>query len=219
MLEELVNWQEYVTVFVGLLAMVPPPLVIPLFLGVMAGRTASEKSAAALTGAMGFFILMTAFVFLGSSILEIFGISIPAFRLAGGLLLLLIAIDMMRSDPSASDETTKGEGPDDKPASALGIVPITIPILAGPGAISTVVLFATEYEGAGHKILVAIVVLALSVLIYAALRAAVLLDRFITPNAQLVFSKVMGLLICAIAFEFLAHGIAGKFVQIDLISY
>lgn len=217
--EELVNWHEYVTVFVGLFAMVPPPLVIPLFLGVMAGRSAAEKSSAALTGAVGFFLAMLAFTFLGQSLLDLFGISIAAFQLAGGLLLLLISIDMMRTDPEAPDAQGKGEGPGGKSALALGLVPITIPILAGPGAMSMVVLFATEHDEAGHRLLVALVTLALAVVVYAMLRAAVLLHRIFTPNVQLIFTKVMGLLLCAIAFEFLMHGIAGKFVQLDIVPH
>ena len=217
--DELVNWQEYVTVFVGLFAMVPPPLVIPLFLGVMAGRSTEEKSSAALAGAVGFFLVMLAFTFFGQSILDLFGISLAAFQLAGGLLLLLIAIDMMRTDPEAPETQAKGEGPGGKSALALGLVPITIPILAGPGAMSMVVLFATEHDEAGHRLLVAIVILALSLLVYAMLRAATMLDRILTPNVLLIFTKVMGLLLCAIAFEFLMHGIADKFVQLDIVPH
>lgn len=130
---ELGNWPEYVKIYVGLIALVPAPIVIPLFLGVMTGRTVAEKKSAAFIGAVGFLIAMLLFTFIGDAILAAFGISLAAFRLAGGFLLLLIALEMMRSDPT---NQPKDEGKQGGSALALGIVPITIPILAGPGALS-----------------------------------------------------------------------------------
>jgi len=98
---ELSNWPEYVKIYVGLIALVPAPIVIPLFLGVMTGRTVAEKKSAAFIGAVGFLIAMLLFTFIGDAILATFGISLAAFRLAGGFLLLLIALEMMRSDPTS----------------------------------------------------------------------------------------------------------------------
>ncbi|MFN3146486.1 MAG: MarC family protein [Paracoccaceae bacterium] len=200
--------------FAGIFALVLPPIIIPLYLGVMSGRTPAEKSAAALTGAVGFFPTMTVFTFFGAALLGVFGISRAAFRLTGGFLLLLIALDMMRSDPHADSEG--GEGRRGATALALGIVPITIPILAGPGVISEVVLFATDHDSAAHRLLVMLVLLAVALWVFLMLRAAAVLDRYFTPNTALVFNKVMGLIIAAIAFEFVMHGIAEHFVQLDI---
>ena len=97
-------------IYVGLIALVPAPIVIPLFLGVMTGRTVAEKKSAAFIGAVGFLIAMLLFTFIGDAILAAFGISLAAFRLAGGFLLLLIALEMMRSDPTnqPKDEGKQG---------------------------------------------------------------------------------------------------------------
>jgi multiple antibiotic resistance protein len=192
-LAELTNWPEYVRVFAGIFALVPPPIIIPLYLGVMAGRTPAEKSAAALTGAVGFFLTMTVFTFFGAAILGVFGISLAAFRLAGGFLLLLIALDMMRSDPHADSEGGEGRR----------------------GA-TAVVLFATDHDSAANRLLVMLVLLAVALSVFLILRAAAALDRYFTPNTALVFNKVMGLIIAAIAFEFVMHGIAEHFVQLDI---
>lgn len=211
---ELGNWPEYVKIYVGLIALVPAPIVIPLFLGVMTGRTVAEKKSAAFIGAVGFLIAMLLFTFIGDAILAAFGISLAAFRLAGGFLLLLIALEMMRSDPT---NQPKDEGKQGGSALALGIVPITIPILAGPGALSAVVIFATDHDGFSHRILTGLVILAVSLTVFIQFRLAVAVDRLITPNIALIFNKIMGLLIAAIAFEFVMDGIAGHFPQMETI--
>lgn len=201
-------------IYVGLIALVPAPIVIPLFLGVMTGRTVAEKKSAAFIGAVGFLIAMLLFTFIGDAILAAFGISLAAFRLAGGFLLLLIALEMMRSDPT---NQPKDEGKQGGSALALGIVPITIPILAGPGALSAVVIFATDHDGFSHRILTGLVILAVSLTVFIQFRLAVAVDRLITPNIALIFNKIMGLLIAAIAFEFVMDGIAGHFPQMETI--
>lgn len=211
---ELGNWPEYVKIYVGLLALVPAPIVIPLFLGVMTGRTVAEKKNAAFIGAVGFLIAMLLFTFIGDAILAAFGISLAAFRLAGGFLLLLIALEMMRSDPTSQP---KDEGKQGGSALALGIVPITIPILAGPGALSAVVIFATDHDGFSHRVLTGLVILAVSLTVFIQFRLAVAVDRLITPNIALIFNKIMGLLIAAIAFEFVMDGIAGHFPLLETI--
>jgi len=213
---ELSNWPEYVKIFVGVLALVPPPIVIPLFLGVMAGRSSAEKKAAAAVGAIGFLVTMVLFTFLGQAILDMFGITLAAFRLAGGFLLLMIALDMMRSDPhvDAEDEGRRGGS-----ALALGIVPISIPFLAGPGAISAVVLFASDHDGVSHRIVVSLVLVGVTIMVYALFRIAAVAEQLFTKNVQLIFNKVMGLIVAAIAFEFMMDGFADHFPDMVTIHH
>ncbi len=206
--QELRNWSEYTKIFLGVFALVPPPIIVPLFLGIMAGRSTSEKKKAALVGAVGFFVAMTLFAFLGDGLLAIFGITLPAFRLAGGFLLLLIALDMMRAAPTQEQDIEDRRGAS---VMALGIVPLTIPILAGPGAMSAVVLFAADHEGLSHRMLVALVLLTVAIYVFVILRIAASAEKLFTPSVALIFNKIMGLVICAIAFEFIMDGIAGHF--------
>ena len=158
-------------------ALVSPPVVVPLFLGIISDRSVEDKKTVARIGAIGFFVTTSIFVFPGESILSVFGIEISAFQVAGGFLLLLIALDMMRSTPSDGDGTKDGHGS----IIALGIVPLTIPILAGPGVLSAVVLFAAEYEGAIHNFLMVAVMAMVSVVVFLTLRVAVASNRFFTP--------------------------------------
>ncbi len=215
-MNELTNWPEYTRIFAGIYALVPPPIIVPLFLGVMAGRSRSDQTGAALVASLSFLIVMLVFVFFGTSVLGVFGISLPAFRLAGGFLLLLIALDMMRSNPLA-EEAVKDEGKSGGSALVLGIVPLTIPVLAGPGAISAVVLFAADHDVSSHRVLVGVVICVVALTVLLTLLAAAALARFFTPSVALVFNKVMGLIIAAIAFEFIMDGIAGHFPSLGTI--
>ena len=128
-------WTEYSKILIANFALVPAPLIASLFIGVTAQRSRAEKHRAALAGALAYFTIMALFIFFGFAILASFGITLAAFRMAGGLLLLLIALDLLGSGKNSS-----GLGASDDATSAytLGIVPLAMPILAGPGAISSI---------------------------------------------------------------------------------
>ncbi|WP_146346133.1 MarC family protein [Phaeobacter marinintestinus] len=208
-----VSWPEYVQIFVGIFALVSPPVIVPMFLGLVGGRTLADKKTAANVGALGFFVATSLFVFAGQTILTAFGIELSAFQAAGGFLLLLIALDMLRSEP---DEGNQGEA---RASSiiALGIVPLTIPVLAGPGVLSAVVLFSTEFSGVTHKLFMVGIMALVSASVFLTLRVALASDRLFTPNVTLIFNKVMGLMIAAIAFEFMFDGIAAHFPMLSTV--
>lgn len=210
---ELLNWNEYVKVFLGLFALVSPPIILPLFLGVVGQRTAREKRQTAVVGALSFAVIMLIFTFLGTAVLDLFGITISAFRVAGGLLLLLIALDMMRSDVSTSDTT---EADSRSSAISLGIVPIAVPILAGPGAISTLIIFATDHPTVSHQFLVAIVVVVISIYVFLAFQFSIRTEHLFSPTMMIVFYRVMGLIVAAIAIEFILDGIAAHFPMLEI---
>ena len=205
---ELTNWSEYTKLFIGLFALVSPPIILPLFMGVVGHMPDQEKKKTALVGALGFAVIMIVFTFLGTAILNLFGITIPAFRIAGGLLLLFIALDMMRSEVS---EITTSEQQSTDSAISLGIVPLTMPILAGPGALSTLIILANLHQTLSHQIVVSIVILLLAVYVFLILRFSVVSGRMLGRNTMIVFYRVMGLIIAAIAVEFILDGLSGHF--------
>lgn len=212
---ELAEWREYSKIFIGIFALVSPPIVIPLFMGVVSGLPDAEKKLTAFVGAIGFGITMWIFLFLGEALLDAFGISMAVFRVAGGFVLFLIALDMLRSVPT--DEFEQDEKSPSSSAFGLGIVPLTIPILAGPGAISSVVVFSTTNSSFEHKILVAGVIFALVIYLVLMLRLIAVTDKFIGKTATLIFNKVMGLIILAISFEYILDGIAQHFPQLKIL--
>ncbi len=214
---ELANWNEYTKILIGLFALVSPPIIIPLFLGIVSGLSTSEKRQVANAGSISFGITMWVFIFFGGGLLDVFGISIEVFRIAGGFLLFLIALDMLRSEAPSESSFEKPNAQKISSAFAAGIVPLAIPILAGPGAISTVVVFANIHEGIEHKILVSAVILTLVAYLVILLNIISVSERLIGRNVTIIFNKIMGLIICAIAFEFILDGIAGHFPQLETI--
>lgn len=202
----------YSKAFLAFLAMVDPPFVIPMYLQLIAGRSARDKRLIAVTGILGFFVFSVGFVFLGDAILGLFGISIAAFQLAGGFLMLLMGLEML-AEPEGGATPDGGAA---RSAVAAGMVPLAIPILAGPGTLSTAVLFTAEAEGLAHRLwmtgVVGLICLCLVLMFVLASR----LERLFTDEVAAMFNKVMGLIVIAIAFEFLLHGLAGHFEGLDL---
>ena len=205
---ELQNWNEYTKIFIGVFARVSPPFIIPLFLNLAGDRPAREKLGVALVAALTFLVTMPFFTFYGEALLNAFGITMAAFRIAGGFLLFLLAIDMIRSgSPQAGPEGSHTES-----WLALGIVPLGIPILAGPGAITTIVIFSDMHDGSvSHKLLVTGVLIVIALYIAVTLALAAATRHLFSPLVSTVFNRVMGLIILAIAVEFILDGFAAHF--------
>ncbi len=212
-LSELTNWNEYMKLFAGLFALVPPPIIVPFFLSLTASRTKAESKQMAAISAVAFAVTMIILIFLGQAILNLFGITVSAFRVAGGLLLLLMGIDMMRSNFSAalSNESSNSS------LVSTSIVPLTIPILAGPGVLSTVIIFANDHEGLTHRIVVALVCLGVALIIYVLFRLSSMMGTFFTDTVSNVFNRLMGLIVAAIAVEFILHGLADHLPNLTLL--
>jgi multiple antibiotic resistance protein len=212
-LSELTNWNEYVKLFVGLFVLVPPSIIVPFFLSLTASRTKAESNQMAAISSVAFAVTMIMFTFLGEAILNLFGITISAFRIAGGLLLLLMGIDMMRSNFSTGDINESSN------ASLIStcIVPLTIPILAGPGALSTIIILANNHEGLSHRIVVALVSLAVAVVVYLLFRLSSLAGAFFTETVSNVFNRIMGLIVTAMAVEFILPGLAGHLPELNIL--
>ena len=123
--------------------------------------------------------------------------------------------EMIYNDLSLGDEGETLSGS----LIGLSIMPITVPVLAGPGALSAVLVFSSQHEvdPMGHKLVIVAVVIMLTAMIFLTLRFAAVLERLLNPVIMSVVSKIMGLLICAIATEFIIYGIAGHFPQIEII--
>lgn len=213
---ELTDWQEYTKLFAGLFALTPPSIVIPVFLGLTGQRPADERRKIALVGVIGFAVVMIAFVFLGEAILDTFSISVAGFRVAGGLLLAVIGFNLLRAGNVEGDESGDPQT-DAQSAVSVALVPLAIPILAGPGAISAGVIYAQQEDGISHRIVVALVVVAVAVAVYLMLRASLAAKRFLTPPVMSAFNRIMGLIVLAIGVEFIFHGLAGHFPDVTIL--
>ena len=178
-----------------LFIIVDPLGSIPIFIGLTEEMAESQKRKVFNTACLVGFILLLVFAFTGQQIFNIFGISIFSFEIAGGILLLIISIRILIS---GSNQNEKAESPE-----SLGAVPIAIPLLVGPGAITTTILSLQEYD---------VYVTALSVLIVIAITWVTLrfmggIYKFLGKTGALVIARVMALLIAAIAVQYVLVGV------------
>ncbi|GAB4425793.1 MAG: YchE family NAAT transporter [Anaerolineales bacterium] len=210
---EISNWTEYSKLFIGLFAIAGPLSAVPIFLGLTGNKPVSEKNRVALVAILTFSVTLLVFTYFGEAILEIFGISLAAFRVAGGILLLLSALDMMRSDSSSKPVESSSASS----STAIGIVPLAIPFLSGPGAISTVIIYASVHEGLEHLLLVSLVILSVALLVYLVFRMAMSMGSLLGDTANLVMNRVMGLIVASIAIEFIFHGLAEHFPDLTIL--
>ncbi len=192
--------------FAALFAIVNPLGAIPLLVSLTEGYSSVEKKHVVLKSVLtGFFVLIT-FALLGNYIFAFFGITIPSFRIAGGLLMTSVGFSMMRGQPPRTKST-----PEEREEAAdredIGVVPLGVPMLAGPGSITTVMIFVSKSENVSQVASVLFVILATMLITYVLfLYGNRIFDRIGRVGTR-AFSRIMGLIITAIAVEFIIEGI------------
>ena len=188
--------------FVTLLVILDPPGATPIFLGVLGNRTRTQRTLLAWQAAATSLFVITIFALFGQFLVSYLDISIPALQGAGGLLLLLVSLDVLKGHESAtSDEVEKN----------LALVPLGTPLLAGPGAIVTIMLFAQDVKGSAMITALALAVVGAHLVIGLTLMFSTHVVSLIRESGVMLLAKVAGLLTAAIAFEMLMSGIKGLF--------
>jgi multiple antibiotic resistance protein len=187
--------------FVGFLVISNPIGVVPIFCQLTEGRSAKSRHRISRITATTVFIVMVSALFFGQVILEFFGISVASFRVAGGLLILLMAISMMRG---GSAEKKDGMEIDDR---ELSITPLAIPLTAGPGTISTAIIFSERTSSWSDYGIVAASALAVSLVIWITLRMSDKIQDIMGQTGIHVVTRLMGLVLAAIAVEFIIEGL------------
>lgn len=197
--------------FVTLLVTVDPIGNAPLFLGLTTGMAASDRRAVAIRGVVVAFFILSIFAFTGTGILDALGITIDAFRVAGGLLLFYTAFEMIYGQRQERRAQTS-ESAKASQVADLAVFPLGIPLLAGPGTISATILLSSQLSSesatspwTGTAILIGIIFLLL-LLTALTLVAAELLDKYISNTAQLVLTRLLGVLLAALSVQYVADG-------------
>ncbi len=191
---------------------VDPFAAVPLFLAMTQQDTPEKRRKMAARASVAAFFVLTVFALAGAFIFKALGITLGAFKIAGGVLLLLLAIDMLRTKPSPT-RITQGEVEEGAAKDDIAIVPLAMPLLAGPGSIATVVVLMGRARS-GHwwqviPLLGAILVTAVAC--YVILRGASRIDRLLGQTGMSILSRVAGLLLAAIAIQFMVDGAADSF--------
>lgn len=195
----------------ALFAIVDPVGVIPIFLLATRGYTLAQSHAAARIAALTVLGVLTLFAFLGEPLLMFFGVRLAAFSVAGGLLLLLLALSMVQAHVSPQRQT-QDEADEAEEREAVGVVPLGIPLLAGPGAITHVIVAASAARGDllyQTILLIPVALVALSV--WLAFRAAPVISGRLGKTGIHVVTRLMGLIIAAISVEMIASGLGKLF--------
>ena len=205
---------EYLRYLVTLTAVLDPFLAIPIFIGVTAGRDTAGQKRLADAVTLTVFVVLAGSVFLGEAVLKVMGASLQAFQVGGGLVLLLMALAMLNAE-AGSMRQTKAEAQEIQEGEVSGVVPLAVPLLAGPGAIGTSII-AGEAGGLTHKLALVACVLIECALLWCILRGAHAVGERISKTGLNVATRLLGLLLAAIAIETMAEGLKRLFPGLAL---
>lgn len=188
--------------------LVDPFAAIPSFLAITHSADAARRKRIARKGALTAFIVLTTFAVAGQLIFKMFGITLPAFEIAGGLILLLIGLDMLEARRSPTQET-HGDTEEGAAKEDAGIVPLGIPMLAGPGAISSVMVLVGQVPTLWHWEMAAILgaITFTAVVTYWVLAAADRVRQVMGETGIRILVRIMGLLLVALAMQYFVNGV------------
>lgn len=198
--------EDFINALATLFVIVDPVSLAPIFLVLTAGMTAAQRRRIALQAVFISFLILTGFTIGGRGLLAVLGISLAAFRIAGGLFLLWIAFEMVfelrQARKSATAETAHAD------AAHIAAFPLAMPLIAGPGAITAVMLLASRSGGtsAGLMGLIGTIAIVLGACLAISL-LAMQLERLLGQTARVVLSRLLGILLAALAVQFIADGI------------
>ena len=178
-----------------------------VFVGMVAGRPKAQQHAIALRCAVAVAVILVVTVWLGEQILNFFGVAIPSLEAAGGLIIALVAMSMLytRKDGIHGSGTQGAE----EAGQSIAVVPLAMPLVAGPGAIATVIVSTQKNQGLEANVMMSLVCLALSVVLAVCFLSAGPLTRLLGPVGLNLVTKFMGLILLAIAIGMLATGVKG----------
>ncbi|TMG16502.1 MAG: MarC family protein [Chloroflexi bacterium] len=193
------SWRAFGEAFVTLVVIMDPLGSAPIFITLTAGRPVAARRRAALEAAAVAGGLVVVFALFGRLILDYLHVSVESLTIAGGMLLLLVALQMLRGEEMAQPETAN-----------VALVPLATPLLAGPGAIAAVMVLTRRYEDAPGRIgvIVAIVaIVAVVVVVAVGLLLADQIARLLRPSVIQLLTRVLGLLLSAIAVQFIIDAV------------
>lgn len=186
------------SVFVTLFVIMDPPGIIPIFLALTSGRTTKVQRRMAWQAVLVALGVISVFGLAGKQILDYLHVSVPALRVAGGLLLLLIALDLL---------TGKADEPTQTKDVNVALVPLGMPLLAGPGAIVTVILAVQNADGFGGHAAVWAAIVAIHAALWLTMRYSLAIIRVIKDGGVVLVTRLSGMLLSAIAVQQVANGV------------
>lgn len=206
----MLEFTEYTKIFISLFAILDPIGMIPVVILFTSGMTAYERMKSGRLVSITVFLILIVSLLIGEHLLAFFGISIFSLGLAGGILLMMMAFKMLNGNLRLLTPEEEGMAVNDA-KSLMAIVPLSTPLLAGPGSISTVILDAHKANFFSHYLMMGLVILLLSFSVWLVFLLAPWVERRVGALGIDIFTRLMGLILAAIAVEFIAVGIRGLF--------
>ena len=194
-----------------LLVTLDPPGLAPVFLALTAGMTRDQRSQVALRGSIIAFGILAVFALFGLAILNLLGISLGAFRIAGGLLLFWISFEMIFEKRQERKEKTSEIAITKDHLHNLAVFPLALPLIAGPGAISATVLLAGSMKTTVEMLALILILAFAMALVYAALIVSERMDRFLGNTGRAILTRLLGVLLAALSVQFVVDGIKSAF--------
>lgn len=185
--------------------LVDPFAALPTFLAVTAGQDASKRKRTARKASLTAFVVLSLFALVGQYLFRLFGISLPAFEISGGIILLLIGLDMLEAKRSPTQESeTETEAASAK--DDAGIVPMGIPMLAGPGAITSVMVLVGQVQARWQMLAIVASIAVTALICWGVLHSAVRVAQALGETGIRILVRIMGLLLVALAVQYFVNG-------------
>ncbi len=194
-----------ITAFVTLFVVIDPIAIAPLFLAMTPNMSSAEREKIARRAVLVAGLILIVFALAGEAVLDFIGISMPAFRVAGGILLFLTALDMLFERRTKRREDTSEADPDHEDPS---VFPLAIPLISGPGAIASVILLIGRKPGGEGLVIILGMTAIILLIMYIMLRLSSRLERAMSKVAINVFTRIFGMLLAALSVQFVLDGLA-----------
>ncbi len=204
------NWSEYTRFFTALLVILDPFMAIPILLTLTVGYTTAERNRVVRTAALTVAAVLIVMALLGETLLHWMGTSLGSFRVGGGIVLFLMALAMLQAQVDRV-RTSPSEAQNAAGHASVAVVPIAIPLLAGPGAMSTVIIAMHRSAAPYHSAMIIGIILAISLVLWLVLRLAKPIGQLLGDNGLNVLNRIFGLILAAIAVEVTANGLKQLF--------
>jgi multiple antibiotic resistance protein len=190
-----------ITVFVTIFVVIDPIGLTPMFVALTQGDAASQRRAIAVRSCLIAMVVLTLFGLFGESVLTFVGISMPAFRISGGILLFLTALDMLfeRRSERRKGQSAKADDP--------SVFPLATPLIAGPGSIATMILLTTQADGIRDIVTVHVIMISVILVVLVLFLAAGLIERVLGDTGIKVVTRLLGMLLAALSVQFVLDGL------------
>ena len=199
--------------FGSLFSIVDPFAALPIFLALTGSHSRDSQTKTALRASFTCFAILGSFGIAGTFIFTFFSITLAAFKISGGILLFAVGLEMMRAKQSDT-RSTKEERSEAESKEDVGIIPLGLPLLSGPGSIATVMVLVGKAKTLEHRIAVYLAITAVSVSAFLILRSAGVVSRVLGRTGINVISRIMGLILAATATQFVIDGIREAFPKV-----